>query len=289
VLVTHQTQWLHACGRVLVVRRGRVIADGPWAALRDDPDLVELSQQRGGEATLADEDVDALDVATGAANGGGPGDDTAAAASPSRECAARQSKDADGADAATGTGGGEQGNGAVRRTDHDADTAPAPPDGKPRTGADGAHSATEKPPGDTGAASGHKLTREEHRELGSVSRGVYGRYLRAVGVEAVAAVGLALAGGQSAWILSEWWLSQWAQQDKAGQGDTKWLAMYGGLVAGARSCSFGEVSERAAATRHVGASRRDPRQRILTRSLFGSPAHACPSSSSAAMLRSRDF
>jgi ABC-type glutathione transport system ATPase component len=60
--VTHQTQWLHACDRVLVMRHGAIVADGPWATLAADPSLPEL--QQAAEATLADADIDAMDADT---------------------------------------------------------------------------------------------------------------------------------------------------------------------------------------------------------------------------------
>ena len=52
LLVTHQTQWLHACDRVLVLRDGAIVADGSWAQLRTDLTLHEL-QLPPGENDLA--------------------------------------------------------------------------------------------------------------------------------------------------------------------------------------------------------------------------------------------
>jgi hypothetical protein len=58
ILVTHQTQWLHACDRVLVLRDGAIAADGPWAALRADPALSELAAAVAAAATDGALDVD---------------------------------------------------------------------------------------------------------------------------------------------------------------------------------------------------------------------------------------
>lgn len=35
VLVTHQSQWLHACPRVLIMHGGKVIVDSPWTPLQE--------------------------------------------------------------------------------------------------------------------------------------------------------------------------------------------------------------------------------------------------------------
>lgn len=43
ILITHQTQWLHACDRVLVLRCGAVVADGAWADLRADPAFAAVT------------------------------------------------------------------------------------------------------------------------------------------------------------------------------------------------------------------------------------------------------
>lgn len=54
--MTHQTQWLQACDRVLVLRGGRVAADGHWKALQlSGQALPELSHV-ATELTLADLD-----------------------------------------------------------------------------------------------------------------------------------------------------------------------------------------------------------------------------------------
>lgn len=35
LLVTHQTQWLHSCSRVVVLQAGSILADAPWTSLKD--------------------------------------------------------------------------------------------------------------------------------------------------------------------------------------------------------------------------------------------------------------
>eukprot|EP00892_Ulva_mutabilis_P006809 jgi/Ulvmu1/44/UM001_0047.1 len=77
------------------------------------------------------------------------------------------------------------------------------------------------------------LTQDEHREKGSVKRNVFLRYFQAVGVARVTVVGLALVGGQTAWIMSDWWLAQWSQASPERQSSdmSRWLGVYGALVA----------------------------------------------------------
>lgn len=41
MLVTHQSQWLHACTRALVMRGGKIIIDSPWIPLQDSTNLPE--------------------------------------------------------------------------------------------------------------------------------------------------------------------------------------------------------------------------------------------------------
>jgi hypothetical protein len=81
----------------------------------------------------------------------------------------------------------------------------------------------------------HALTTAEHREIGKVSRGVYGAYFKAVGGFNFLAVLAALLTGQCLWILSEWWLACWAEADDDEQSRDmrKWLLVYGLFVAGA--------------------------------------------------------
>jgi hypothetical protein len=55
VLVTHQTQWLHACDRVLVMRAGAIVADGPWSRLQADPLLPILHRPAQDTALDADD------------------------------------------------------------------------------------------------------------------------------------------------------------------------------------------------------------------------------------------
>lgn len=57
--------------------------------------------------------------------------------------------------------------------------------------------------------------------------------MQAVGPVRVAVVGLALIGGQSAWIMSDWWLALWSQASPERQSSEmpRWLGVYGGLVA----------------------------------------------------------
>ena len=284
MLVTHQTQWLHACDRILVMRHGAIVADGAWAELAADPSLPEL-QQAAGEATLADADVDAIGAgqpvsvssteqgealssgaqdaqvsangaagdrrrvgvrgaaaqplvaeadtgareACGSASAGNTGTGAASdAAATSDLAAANESAPAAASTAAPDTVKAEAAPERIRGSDaHDG--APASPVNEGKAAAsdasdDGDGSLAKLPVG---------LTSAEHRERGSVSSGVYGRYICAVGVVSSAAVALALALGQSAWILSEWWLAEWSNESDAAQEDSKWLIVYGALVASA--------------------------------------------------------
>lgn len=56
MLVTHQTQWLQAADRVLVLRGGAVAADGHWKALQLSGDALPEISHVATELTLADLD-----------------------------------------------------------------------------------------------------------------------------------------------------------------------------------------------------------------------------------------
>ena len=59
LLVTHQRQYLPQCDRVLILRGGAIVADGPYAALRARGFHAEL----GPEEEAAELDDDAYDQA----------------------------------------------------------------------------------------------------------------------------------------------------------------------------------------------------------------------------------
>lgn len=282
MLVTHQTQWLHACDRVLVMRSGAIVADGPWAELAADPSLPELQQQ--AEATLADADVDALDagqpqtrredvneqaVVAHEQLGGEPASSMQAERGTEHEhveLSGRPGGNAGLFETCASARGGEYahtGAPAAHAAGQAADERAAPSSAPNSSAAsvDSAPSSQASEPaqirgsaaarspvkgkaadsdstasgaeGDSGAKLPAGLTSAEHRERGSVSRGVYGKYIRAVGLLSAVAVAAALAAGQSAWILSEWWLAQWSNESDEEQQDSKWLIVYGSLVAGA--------------------------------------------------------
>lgn len=79
-----------------------------------------------------------------------------------------------------------------------------------------------------------KLTIEEHRETGSLKRGVLLQYFSAIGIWKCLALLAALTGGQAALVTSEWWLTTWAQSSPDSQSEDigKWIVVYSALVAG---------------------------------------------------------
>ena len=56
MLVTHQTQWLQACNRVLVMRGGHIVADGHWKTLQLSGEALPELSHVATELTLADLD-----------------------------------------------------------------------------------------------------------------------------------------------------------------------------------------------------------------------------------------
>lgn len=42
ILVTHQTQWLHSCSRVIVMQAGTIVTDAPWTLLKDSENLPKV-------------------------------------------------------------------------------------------------------------------------------------------------------------------------------------------------------------------------------------------------------
>jgi ABC-type multidrug transport system fused ATPase/permease subunit len=88
-----------------------------------------------------------------------------------------------------------------------------------------------------------RLVRAEGRESGSVSWGVYGRYVRAAGLPASVLVAFALVAGQAAALAAEWWLAQWANTSPPQQqAKPIWLSVYGGLTAAVTVLAFGRSS-----------------------------------------------
>jgi ATP-binding cassette subfamily C (CFTR/MRP) protein 4 len=55
LLVTHQRQFLPQCDRVLILRGGSIVADGPYGALRARGFHAELGPE--GEAAELDDDA----------------------------------------------------------------------------------------------------------------------------------------------------------------------------------------------------------------------------------------
>lgn len=59
---------------------------------------------------------------------------------------------------------------------------------------------------------------------------VYLGYFKSLGINVAIFLTLAFLMGQAAFLASDLWLSQWASQSSSGQGDQKWLTVYGCLV-----------------------------------------------------------
>ncbi|EFJ47496.1 hypothetical protein VOLCADRAFT_30254, partial [Volvox carteri f. nagariensis] len=226
LLVTHQRQCLPKCDRVLVLRGGRLVAEGSWrqlAALK----LTELTAGHGGLMGPPAAAADVEGVAAAASEDGPTVDEV------------------------------------VLDDDVDGDRAPAGTEGeeeKVTTAGDAAAAAAASL---AVASSGSEdLVQSEDRVTGTVSWRVYGSYCRHLGLMATGFICAAMFAGQAVFLASEWWLALWSRADGEDQGHVKWLWVYGMLtgivivVAFVRSATFFEATLSAATSIHNSMARR---------------------------------
>jgi hypothetical protein len=113
VLVTHQTQWLHACDRVYVLRRGAVIGEGPWKDLHQRADLPELKHVATEVSLDADVDLEISGSGSDSSRAGTPIKSETLDAGTLRGGSCLASKGAGGAE--IGNGGEQNGAGIEQR------------------------------------------------------------------------------------------------------------------------------------------------------------------------------
>lgn len=207
VMVTHALWCLPHATAVVVMRRGRIVATGPYDDLvaRGVDFAALIEEDSGGEGE--DGDVEAADVgaaAAASATGTEEGGDTTVIASPRQRAVSTVSKRSRRSRTASAGSGSAT---SEKRIDEDDEKAEKERIARERLAASGV------------------LVAAEERDRGNVKGAVYAEYIRAGGGMLLFGVIILLfAGTQGLRVAADWWLSRWADdKESLSQGNYAWL------------------------------------------------------------------
>jgi ABC-type multidrug transport system fused ATPase/permease subunit len=239
LLVTHGVSFMRSCSRVLVVKDGAVVQQGPLEELlRGGVEASEIrdivSSYEHDTASMASAGATAAAASTA---GDDESDDVAASASASTD---------------TGAGGDSGSGGEADADDKEAGAAAA------------AASTVGAKTAESRSVAG-RLTKREELGRGTVRLGVFSEYAKALGgTPVVAGMALLFILAQGSQVLVNWWLSHWSNgvqgvsEDRITALNQEYLAGYAALsvlslfVVAALRVSIAIFGVRAAKRLHAG-------------------------------------
>ncbi|CAD7702664.1 unnamed protein product [Ostreobium quekettii] len=205
LLVTHQRQFLPLCDRVIVLRCGEIVANGPWRDL----------QNQGFDELKSTTDLQQL-------------------AHPQRTLSIEETLESVGGDMETDGNNGRAripGNGDQRESmDDRQDSEKCQERAESAAGKAGDVHMNKDEPAKDSVKSG-TLVVEEDQEVGVVSWSVYWRFVVHIGVALTAIYVLIVAFKEILYLAPNLLLTRWASVDAEDQRDSRWVVTYGALVA----------------------------------------------------------